>query len=361
MKKLQLFFILFFGFAGLLQAQIQSKDSTLKISGSADIYYAYDFAQSKNYTPSPDLLGTKQNSLDFGMLDLKIQKSMGKASFFSDVYFGPRPESKGIAVKANYNIQNLYFSYKLNKRLSFSAGAMFRYQLFEKITPADNFNYSMSHSWQNTFNSYPRTGGFRASYIFSDKVNLNVGLYNSIDPQFSFDKVNGSFFYGTSDFAAQLFVSPSKDLQLSAACWLEAQKNNGKHLNLQARYQVNKGLKVGLDVTKVNSDTTSSITAFTSSVFYVQQRINKIFTIGGRYEYMEQTESPNGTTALSFLPGYYNTATITLNEKLGAIALKQEIKFDQTNKGNGASPFQDKDGNMTNKATQLVIAAVFSF
>jgi hypothetical protein len=361
MKKLLLFFILFLAIANVLQAQLYTKDSTLKISGSADIYYAYDFAQSKNYTPSADLLGTKQNSLDFGMLDFKLQKTIGKTSFFSDVYFGPRPESKGIAVKANYNIQNLYLSYQLNKKLSFSAGAMFRYQLFEKITPADNFSYSMSHSWQNTFNSYPRTGGLRASYVFSDKVSLNVGIYNSIDPQFSFDKVNGSFFYGTSDVVAQLFVTPIKDLQLSAACWQEAQKNNGRHLNLQARYQVNKGLKVGLDVTKVSGDTTSSLTAFTSSVLYVQQRINKIFTIGGRYEYMEQKESPNGTTVLSYLPGYYNTATITLNEKFGAVVLKQEIKLDQTNKANMASPFQDKDGNVTNKNTQLILAAVYSF
>ena len=76
---------------------------------------------------------------------------------------------------------------------------------------------------------------------------------------------------------------------------------------------------------------------------------------------MEQTESPNGTTVLTYLPGYYNTATITLNEKLGAVVLKQEIKFDQTNKANKASPFQDKEGNVTNKNTQLVLAAVYSF
>ena len=336
MKRLIFFFIIFFTITNVLKAQIRSKDSSLIISGSADLYYAYDFAQSNKYTPGADVVGTKQNSLDLGMVDLKIQKIVGRSSFFSDIYFGPRPESKGIAVKANYNIQNLYFSYQLNKKLSFSAGAMFRYQLFEKITPADNFNYSMSNSWQNTFNTYPRTGGVRASYKFSDKVSLNVGLYNTIDPQFSYDKINSSFFYGSSDVTAQLFVKPIKDLELSAAYWVEAQKVNGKHANVQAKYQLNKGLKLGLDFTRLDSKDTSSVNqyAFTSTIFYAQQRICKNITLGARYEYMELTEAPNSTGSTLYTKGFFNTITLTLNEKFGAITLKQELKMDNTNKNN---------------------------
>ena len=42
-------------------------------------------------------------------------------------------------------------------------------------------------------------------------------------------------------------------------------------------------------------------------------------------------------------------------------ALKEEVKFDQTNKGNLNTVYLDKDAKPTDKATQLVIAAVFSF
>ncbi len=362
MKKSLSFIFLSVVFVGALNAQKHHKDSsTLKISGSADIYYKYDFAQSQTNIPSQDILGTKQNSLDFGVFDLKIQKGYGKATFFTDLAFGPRPDVKPVDPQNSYHLQNLYISYQLNKKLSFAAGAMYKYQSFEKITPVDNFNYSMSKSWEQNFLTNPRAAGVKATYIFSDKVSLTAGFYNTIDPKAPADNVSSTPSYGVSDFVTQLFVNPTKDLQLSAAYWREAQTVNGSHTNFQARYQLNKRLKLGLDFTRYKADTLAAVNSYTSAVLYAQEKLNNVFTIGGRYEYMDKTEAPNGINTFTYLPGYYSILTLTLNEKLGPIALKEEVKFDQTNKGNLNTVYLDKDAKPTDKATQLVIAAVFSF
>ena len=362
MNKIIFSLILIFAFVGITNAQKHHKDSsTLKISGAADVYYKYDMAQSKNFIPATDnTLGIKQNSLDFGMVDLKIQKSVGKASIYTDLAFGPRPDTKPVDPQNSYHIQNFYLSYQLTKKLSFSAGAMYKYQSFEKITPADNFNYSMSKSWVQNFLSNPRAGGVRAIYVFNDMVRLNVGVYNSVDPKAPSDNVASLPAYGVSDFVAQLFVSPIKDLQLSAAYWYEAQRNNGFHTNFQANYKLANGWKLGLDATKFKCvDSLVGVSSYSSAVLYAQKFFGKIFSLGGRYEYMDKTEGPSVTN--TFSPGYYNIVTFTLNEKLGPIALKEEVRFDKTNAANTFTTYQDKNGNPTDKATQLILAAIYAF
>ena len=213
----------------------------------------------------------------------------------------------------------------------------------------------MSKSWEQNFLTNPRAAGVKATYIFSDKVSLTAGFYNTIDPKAPADNVSSTPSYGVSDFVTQLFVNPTKDLQLSAAYWREAQTVNGSHTNFQARYQLNKRLKLGLDFTRYKADTLAAVNSYTSAVLYAQEKLNNVFTIGGRYEYMDKTEAPNGINTFTYLPGYYSILTLTLNEKLGPIALKEEVKFDQTNKGNLNTVYLDKDAKPTDKATQLVI------
>ena len=75
MKKIALSIGLSIVCFGMVQAQSISKDSTLQITGSADVYYNYDFAQLKNPSVSSadQLTGLKPNSIDFGLLDLKVK------------------------------------------------------------------------------------------------------------------------------------------------------------------------------------------------------------------------------------------------------------------------------------------------
>ena len=78
MKKVILPFCIFLSSLGVSNAQSSKADTSLQISGSVDMYYRYDFAQGKNIN-SPEIgsVGMKQNSLEFGMLDLKLKKKLG--------------------------------------------------------------------------------------------------------------------------------------------------------------------------------------------------------------------------------------------------------------------------------------------
>ena len=93
MKKLSLTLVLSF-LLGLTcvwaqdaETDSESEDSKLKISGSVDTYYKYDFSGTANI---PTSFAEDQNSISLGMLDLTLEKAQGKASFLAELAFGPR-------------------------------------------------------------------------------------------------------------------------------------------------------------------------------------------------------------------------------------------------------------------------------
>lgn len=57
---------------------VSAQDTPLEITGSADVYYKYDFAKKENIGTS---FATDQNSVSLGMLDIALKKTTGKASF----------------------------------------------------------------------------------------------------------------------------------------------------------------------------------------------------------------------------------------------------------------------------------------
>ena len=367
MKKLLCSVVLGCSCLGLVNAQT-AKDTSLQVSGSGDVYFRYDLAQSKTNIPSQDALGTKQNAIDFGMLDLRVKKDFGKASVFSELAFGARAAStidNNGSSPLSYYLQNLYFSYQIDKKLALSAGIMYRYDMYEKLTPADNFSYLASNAFLESRKIPTRSVGIKANYAFSDMVTLSLGLFNSIDATNlnSADAVASNPNYGLSDVVAQLFVNPTKDLNLSAAVWKEGQSNKGTHENLQVHYHVAKGLKLGLDFNNyTGSDSTTqaanAFNNFTSVALYAQKSFTKMFSLGARIEH-EQTQQ--NTITKSFVNENYNIITLTGKEKLGGISLKEEIKYDMTDNSNLNTPYLDKNGAATNKDIQFVLAAIFSF
>ena len=358
MKKLFSISLVLLSFSS--QAQKFLQDSTLQISGSADIYYKYDFeGQHNNQTLENVVLGTKQNSIDFGMFDLRIKKQMGKASIFSELAFGSRPYFNLTDPQLAYNIQNLYASYQFTPKLSVSAGLMFRYQTYEKMVAADNFHYAMSYSFLNQY--FNRSAGVRATYVINDKAKIVAGIYNSYDPKGASNPVVADPKYGVSDFCGQFFITPFKNMDLSVALWKEGQKDNGVHRNFQANYKATKSLKFGLDITKYTCrDTVTANHSYQSAVLYSQFDVTKKFHVGARYEYMERTETPNLVND-SWTKEYYSNFTFTTSFTDGPLTFKQEIKFDNTPKNNTKTFFLDKNDLPTNKAAQIVFAAIYKF
>ena len=369
MKKIILSCLAVASVFSVTKAQILDKikqDTTLKVSGSADLYYKYDFIAKafKNGTPENSVVGMKQNSLEFGMVDLRIKKDIGKTSLFTELTFGARPYFNLVDPQLAYNVQNLYMSYQATKQLSFTGGIMYRYQTYERITPDDNYNYSNSFTYLNHY--FMRSAGIKATYELMDgKVKLNAGLYNSYDAPNASNPTVASISYGLSDFVAQVFVTPVKQLKLSGAYWHEGQKVFGNHYNFQVHYDLDKKTYIGLDLTSYKC--TDSVTAnhsFTGISGYLQHKFCKSYTLGVRYENLQRTEptTDQNTGVTDYTTkSFFSVFTITSSIKVGNIQFKQELKLDNTNKNNVNSFYLDKDGNQTFNGSELILAAIYHF
>ena len=354
-----------------LNAQIIKTDSSLQISGSADLYYKYDFAGASGTAGVNDgamynaKVGMKQNSLEFGMLDLKIKKRLGAISVNSELAFGQREVGADPSAPPSYNIQNLYASYQVAKKLSITGGIMYRYQTYEKLTATDNFHYTISNSF--TMINFLRSAGIKGTYEFNDKAKIVVGMYNSNRPSGAMNRTVATPTYGLSDLVAQGFISEPfgfKGFDANAAIWIEGQKDNGSHFNLQANYKVTPKLKLGLDATIYShKDTTSvPVPSYNSYVGYAQYAVCKAFTLGVRYDYLNVNE-PNPSS--SFVKENYYATTLTGALKLGMLTLKAEFKRDWTSKDNTNNAtiiYYEKDGVTPSvNASEIVLAAIYNF
>src|ERR1700744_1215570 len=119
----------------------------IEFSGSADVYYKYDFAGG-NIANIPTVFANESNSVSIGMLDLVMKKKTGKASFVGEIAFGPRNDESIPAVTSPagdthyYDVQNLYVSYDVTGKLNIAVGYMSTFIGYETVTPTGNFNYS---------------------------------------------------------------------------------------------------------------------------------------------------------------------------------------------------------------------------
>ncbi len=365
MRKLTILFGAALMSVSSINAQVAKPDTTLQITGSADVYYKYDFAGDANTSSMLNAkVGMRQNSMEFGMLDLKIKKQIGNVTVNSELAFGQR-ETSDASAPPSYNIQNLNASYQANNKLSFTGGIMYRYQTYEKLNAADNFNYTISSSF--TIINFLRSAGIKAAYAFNDKAKLVVGMYNSNDSKNGINRTIASPNYGLSDFCAQGFINEPfgfKHFDASAAVWLEGQKDNGTHINFQAHYKATNKLKLGLDAThyKCSDITTIANRSYDSYVGYAQYAVCKAFTLGARYDYLNVNETDMSS---NFVKENYYATTLTGALKLGTLTLKAEFKRDWTTKdntNNATIAYYEKDGFTPSvNASEIVLAAIYSF
>src|SRR2546423_15345126 len=102
-------------------SQDSTKTSPLTITGSADIYYKYDFGKTKanNLTSFTN----SHNTFELGMANVKVEHKTSKVDMVADLGFGKREQEfasndQGILAA----IKQLYVSYFPNTWLKFTAG-----------------------------------------------------------------------------------------------------------------------------------------------------------------------------------------------------------------------------------------------
>lgn len=338
-----------------------AQDTPLEISGSADVYYKYDFAKISNsnnemgYGGPVTSFGTDQNSVSLGMIDIALKKTTGKTSFVAEVSFGPRGQyqsivnTPGVVFDANgdvlpgistsgesFNIQNLYVTYAATDKLSFTAGYMGTFIGYEVISPVANFHYSTSYLFTN---GPFQNAGVKANYAFSDKVGLMVGGFNSSWNFYSADPMKG-----LNAIGAQLSLTPTEGI--SAYLNFMDGSESGTIVDLTATFQLSEKFKLGLNSADFSNEGDAG---YTGIALYPSVAITDNFGLGLRGEYFKFKEGSGDTSVTAF--------TLSANLKAGGLTVIPEFRLDSGKD----DLFLDSDLTPTKSFSQASIALVYGF
>lgn len=327
----------------------ETESSALEISGSADVYWKYDFAKQTNIST---YFTEDHNSISLGMLDLALKKSTGKASFVGEISFGPRGQYRSILngdgnpsnEDNSFHIQNLYAAYAFTDKLSVTAGFMGTFIGYEVISPSANFHYSTSY----LFGAGPfQNAGIKANYAFSDKISGMIGLFN--------DWNNYQDFNGVSHFGAQLGVTPDDNSSIylnfltGSSEGGELNYTSGTLVDLVASYGFSEKFALGLNAADY---TLKSDGGYTGVALYPKYSINDNIQLGLRGEYfkIKDITGIDGDTK--------TTVTISANLKHGGLTFIPEFRLDNSKQ---KEFFKDDFITPTKNACQFSAALVYTF
>jgi hypothetical protein len=320
-------------------------DGPLQISGSADVYYKYDFARQPNIATFFD---SDHNSLALGMLDVSLKKKTGKTSFVGEVSFGPRGQFQSIpngdSNQANggnsFNLQNLYAHYAFSDQFSMTAGYMSTFIGYEIISPVGNFNYSTSY----LFSYGPfQNSGIKGTYSFSEKASLMVGLFNDWNVYKDFN--------GMSHVGAQLMLSPVDGwtAYLNVLSGSADGAGNGTILDLTTTYQATEKIKIGVNTADY---TVKGGGGYGGAALYLQNAFTPSVALGLRGELFTQ-KGVVGIPAKDV-----SSVTVSGNIKSGGMTFIPEVRFDNDS---GSSFFKNDGISSTRNASQFSCAVVYAF
>lgn len=327
-----------------------AQDTPLEISGSADLYYKYDFAKGENIGTS---FATDQNSVSLGMIDIALKKTTGKTSFVGEVSFGPRGQYQSIlngdgstSNEANsFHIQNLYATYAATDKLSFTAGYMGTFIGYEVISPLANFHYSTSYLFTN---GPFQNAGVKANYAISDKVGIMVGTFND-----AWNSYKATPKFGLNAVGAQLSFAPTESI--SAYLNFMDGSKSGTIVDLTASFKLTDKFSLGLnaaDWSGIGDDE-----GYTAVALYPSVSVTDNFGLGLRVEYFKAKESATGLYGIG-ADQSVTALTLSANLKSGGLTIIPEFRLDSNSDDN----FLKSDMiTPTKSASQFSVALVYGF
>jgi hypothetical protein len=334
-------------------AQDSTQTSSLAITGSADVYYKYDFGKTKanNLTSFTN----SHNSFELGMASVKFDYKASKVEMVADLGFGKR------AQEFSYNdagilaaVKQLYLSYSANSWLKLTAGSWATHVGYELVDAYANRNYSMSYMFTN--GPFFHTGV--KAEITSGKSGFMIGLANPTDfkyvpdgflnkkallAQYSFS--GGDFFKGYLNYAGGQGLDTSKSKQVDLV--LTSKISNQFNLAFDGTVaRVNKYM---------GKDEFDGYKSWWGAALYANYDPTAKFGLTLRGEYF----SDKNGLKYGHLASDCNMFATTVSAQIRAenLTFIPEFRLDAANK----SIFTKSSGDATKTAANVLLAAVYSF
>jgi len=328
-----------------IKAQEEEEDKSLKISGSVDTYYKYDFSGFRNADNESNIqtsFASDQNSFSIGMANVVLEQSVGKASFVADLAFGPRARAA-----APGPVQQLYVSYGLTDVISVTGGFMSTFVGYEVISPVGNFNYSTSYLFSN---GPFQNGGLKFDFAISDNFGFMIGAFNEFD---SYTNTSGGLDLGT-----QVYLSPVDGVD--AYVNFVTSNDSGTEIDLTATYQITDAFMFGVNIADRTSgeffeDNEGSGVNFTGFAGYLNYTITEAVALGLRVENF--TDDKGSVFGVTGEDTSVTDVTISANIGAGPLVFIPEFRVDFADE----DIFVDSDDLPTDVAAQALIAAYYAF
>ncbi|MCE7060146.1 porin [Dyadobacter sp. CY343] len=350
-------------------------------SGYLDSYYMANFnkpaSRSNMGATNARVFDQRSGQFSLGLVQAKVAYTNSKSEAVVDLSFGPN------ANMGNYGnalfstalaIKQAYFTYKFTDKFSMTAGQFGTHIGYEVIDAPANFNYSLS----NLFNNGPfYHAGLKATYAFSDRASLMVGVVNNVDGLGDNNRKKG--------FISQLYFKPVDNWNVYInyigsneanpdSVTFEEPKAFYQVLDLATSFQVSDNFLLGLNAAYGSQKGDyqgfggpEAAKSWGGVAVYANSAITDNFGIGARYEYFTNDSGVRGLLTRAGMGTSVNSVTLTGNISLadGHILVKPEFRLDAYPKVAGSGEeqqFEDSDGNFTkNSQTTFGLAFIYKF
>lgn len=353
MRKKLFFIFCASAVTGNLFAQDTTSKSTaidvagVKITGSADVYYRYNFSNPKNATNNYTSFTNSQNSFELGMASLQGAHSFGKASAFIDLGFGRRAEEFSYANTDHpslFAVKQAYLSYAVSDKFKLTMGKWATHIGYELVDAYLNRNYSMDYMF--SYGPFSHTG-IKADISLGGKSAIMVGIANPTD------NVTTT---SSRKYALAQFSTGSSNDKFKA--YLNYQGSYGGSLNLTQFDLVLNGtvsdkFSIGYNgtVQSVKPESGNSNSWWGSALYFNYDPVST-FGITLRGEYFDNKKAVVAAPATSIFD-----VTLSPNFKVGNLTIIPELRLD----AGKDQVFLKNDGTGTKSTVTGILAATYHF
>lgn len=334
-------------------ADDSEKKAVLSITGSADVYYRYDFGKTRynNLTSFTN----SHNSFELGMASVKLEHKTDKVSVVADLGFGKR------AQEFSYNeegivqaIKQLYVSYSPAEWIKFTMGTWATHVGYELLDPQLNRNYSMSYMFTNGPFSHT---GLKAD-ITKGKHGFMVGISNPTDYRSVPDgMINKKFFIAQYSLAA----SDNFKAYLNYVGGQAPDSTKTNQFDVVLTQKVSDKFSIGANGT-VNSskfredDKYSTSKSWWGSALYLNLDPTSWMGLTLRGEYFSDKKQIK-MFGMAVDGGNIFATTLSANFKVASFIIIPEFRIDNASE----KIFVNNNGTAKSAAGSFLLAAIYAF
>ncbi len=316
----------------LASTAIFAQESKLSISGTVDMYGTINTVDGAG-TPGL-LIANPENANAFGLgsINTVFAYETEKAGVVADLAYGPKADDANLADAIN----QLYAYYNVNDKTTITAGQFNTFLGYEVISPAANFNYTVSY----LFNAGPFSHtGIKLDYAASEDLSYMLAVTNGHAISSADGNVSAELQYGAQiGYKGQYLNFIYGGVDGSGV-------EDNLFIDYTGGFDLSDSLYLGINAAYSYSDEADA--GYQGAALYIENTFSDTFALGLRPEFFQANGASDATvTALTL------AASTTLTDNLKVIS---EFRVDSSDDG-AIEAFATEES-----VSAITVAAVYSF